>query len=36
MKGWDVFDIWQGQMTATKAFPPMLGASQLVAVVEAG
>jgi hypothetical protein len=36
VKGWDVFDVWQGQMTATKAFPPMLGASQLVAVVEAG
>jgi hypothetical protein len=36
VKGWDVFDVWQGQMTATKAFPPMLGASQLVAVAEAG
>ncbi len=34
--GWDRFDVWQGQLTATKAFPPMLGASQLVAVVEAG
>ena len=34
--GWGQFDVWQGQMTATKAFPPMLGASQLVAVVEAG
>jgi uncharacterized protein DUF1302 len=34
--GWGRFDVWQGQMTATKAFPPMLGASQLVAVVEAG
>jgi hypothetical protein len=34
--GWGEFDVWQGQMTATKAFPPMLGASQLVAVVEAG
>ena len=31
-----IFDVWQGQMTATKAFPPMLGAAQLVAVVEAG
>jgi hypothetical protein len=36
VQGWDVFDVWQAQMTATKAFPPMLGASQLVAVVEAG
>ena len=36
MKGWGEFDVWQGQMTATKAFPPMLGASQLVAVIEAG
>jgi hypothetical protein len=36
VKGWDVFDVWQSQMTATKAFPPMLGASQLVAVIEAG
>ena len=36
VKGWDLFDVWQGQMTATKAFPPMLGAAQLVAVAEAG
>jgi hypothetical protein len=36
IQGWDEFDVWQSQMTATKAFPPMLGASQLVAVVEAG
>jgi hypothetical protein len=36
VKGWDEFDVWQGQLTATKAFPPMLGAAQLVAVVEAG
>jgi hypothetical protein len=36
IQGWDVFDVWQAQMTATRAFPPMLGASQLVAVVEAG
>jgi Protein of unknown function (DUF1302) len=36
VKGWDEFDVWQAQLTATKAFPPMLGASQLVAVVEAG
>lgn len=34
--GWGLFDVWQGQVTATKAFPPMLGASQLVAVLEAG
>jgi hypothetical protein len=36
VKGWGEFDVWQGQFTATKAFPPMLGASQLVAVIEAG
>jgi hypothetical protein len=36
VQGWDLFDVWQGQVTATRAFPPMLGASQLVAVVEAG
>jgi len=36
VQGWGEFDVWQSQMTATKAFPPMLGASQLVAVVEAG
>ncbi|HEU5468622.1 MAG TPA: DUF1302 domain-containing protein [Steroidobacteraceae bacterium] len=36
VKGWAEFDVWQGQMTATKAFPPMLGAAQLVAVAEAG
>ena len=36
VQGWGEFDVWQAQMTATKAFPPMLGASQLVAVLEAG
>jgi hypothetical protein len=36
VQGWGEFDVWQAQVTATKAFPPMLGASQLVAVVEAG
>ncbi len=36
VQGWDFFDVWQAQLTATKAFPPLLGASQLVAVVEAG
>jgi hypothetical protein len=36
VQGWGEFDVWQAQITATKAFPPMLGASQLVAVVEAG
>jgi hypothetical protein len=36
VRGWGLFDVWQGQVTATKAFPPMLGASQLVAVLEAG
>jgi hypothetical protein len=36
VQGWGEFDVWQAQMTATKAFPPMLGAAQLVAVIEAG
>jgi hypothetical protein len=36
VQGWGEFDVWQAQMTATRAFPPMLGAAQLVAVVEAG
>jgi hypothetical protein len=36
VQGWGEFDVWQGQMTATKSFPPMLGAAQLVAVIEAG
>jgi len=35
VQGWGLFDVWQGQMTATKAFPPMLGASQVIAVLEA-
>jgi len=34
--GWGLFDVWQGQVTATKAFPPILGAAQLIAVLEAG
>ena len=36
VQGWGEFDVWQGQVTATKAFPPMLGASQIVTVLEAG
>jgi hypothetical protein len=36
VQGWGEFDVWQAQMTATRAFPPMIGADQLVAVVEAG
>ncbi len=36
VKGWGEFDVWQAQVTATRAFPPMLGASQLVTVLEAG
>ena len=36
VQGWGLFDVWQGQMTATKAFPPMLGAAQVIAVIEAG
>ncbi len=34
--GWGLFDVWQAQMTATKVFGPMLGAQQLVTVIEAG
>jgi hypothetical protein len=36
VQGWGLFDVWQGQATATKAFPPMLGASQIVTVLEVG
>lgn len=36
VQGWGLFDVWQAQMTATKAFPPMLGAAQVVTVLEAG
>ncbi|MEX2151682.1 MAG: DUF1302 domain-containing protein [Steroidobacteraceae bacterium] len=36
VQGWGEFDVWQAQVTATRAFPPMLGAAQLVAVLEAG
>lgn len=36
VQGWGLFDVWQGQVTATKAFPPMLGAAQVIAVLEAG
>ena len=36
VQGWDRFDVWQGQFTLTKAFPPMLGASQIVTVFEGG
>ncbi len=36
VQGWDRYDVWQGQFTLTKAFPPMLGASQIVTVFEAG
>jgi hypothetical protein len=33
--GWGLYDVMQVQFTGTKVFGPMLGASQLVAVVEA-
>ncbi len=36
VKGWDSFDIIQAQMTATKVFGPMLGASQFVTLIEVG
>jgi hypothetical protein len=34
--GWGRYDVWQFQMTATKAFAQVLGAQQLVVVGEAG
>ena len=34
--GWGRYDVWQFQTTATKAFPPMLGAQQVVLVAEIG
>jgi hypothetical protein len=36
IQGWGEFDVIQAQLTATKVFGPMLGASQVVAVVEVG
>jgi len=36
VKGWGRYDVMQAQLTATKIFGPMLGASQLVSVIEAG
>ncbi len=36
IRGWGEFDVIQAQMTATKALPPMLGASQVVTVLEVG
>jgi Protein of unknown function (DUF1302) len=36
IRGWGRYDVWQAQATATKAFPPVLGAQQLSVVLEAG
>lgn len=36
VQGWGRYDVWQFQSTATKAFPPMLGAQQAVLVAEVG
>ncbi len=36
VQGWGRYDVWQLQTTATKAFPPMLGAQQVVLVAEVG
>lgn len=36
VSGFRRYDVWQGQITATKVFPPMLGASQFVVVAEIG
>jgi hypothetical protein len=35
VKGWDVYDVWQGQFTATKIVANVLGAAQFVTVLEA-
>jgi hypothetical protein len=35
IQGWGLFDVIQGQFTATKVFGPMIGASQFVTVFEA-
>jgi len=34
--GWGRYDVWQFQATATKAFPPMLGAQQVILIGEVG
>ena len=36
IQGWGRYDVWQYQMTATKAFSQVLGAQQLILLVEAG
>jgi hypothetical protein len=36
VQGWDVFDTWQFQATATRTFTNILGAAQMVALLEAG
>jgi len=35
IQGWDRYDVWQAQLTGTKVFGPMLGAAQIVTVLEA-
>ena len=34
--GWGRYNVWQGQLTATQAFPHILGAQQFVVVAEVG
>jgi Protein of unknown function (DUF1302) len=36
IQGWGRFDVWQLELNATKNLPPMLGARQVVLLVEAG
>ena len=36
IQGWGRYDVWQFQMTATKAFAQVLGAQQLILLGEAG
>ncbi len=36
VRGWSRESVWQAQITATRVFGPMLGASQAVFLVEAG
>jgi hypothetical protein len=36
VQGWDLYETWQAQFTATKSFSNVLAASQLVLVFEGG
>ena len=36
VQGWGLYDVWQFQATATKVFPPMLGAQLVALLAEVG